>query len=131
MSFIIVMSISFAAGLLGGMGMGGGTILIPALTIFLGIEQHAAQAANLLAFLPMALISLKIHSGNGLIKARGALWIIIPAVALSLGGAFLAAYTPSALLRRMFGAFLIALAIKQAIDVYNSIKEQKAQKKGG
>lgn len=55
MSFIIVMSISFAAGLLGGMGMGGGTILIPALTIFLGVEQHAAQAANLIAFLPMAL----------------------------------------------------------------------------
>ena len=95
MSFIIVMSISFAAGLLGGMGMGGGTILIPALTIFLGVEQHAAQAANLIAFLPMALLSLKIHSGNGLVRALGALPVSVPAGILSAASAVFAAYIPS------------------------------------
>ena len=47
--------------MLGGMGMGGGTVLIPALTVILGVEQHVAQATNLIAFLPMALFTLKIH----------------------------------------------------------------------
>ena len=127
MGFIFIMLFAFAAGLLGGMGMGGGTILIPALTLFLGIGQHAAQAANLLAFLPMALLSLKIHSGNGLIKTQGALWIILPAVALSAGGAFLAAFTPADLLRRMFGAFLVAPAIKQAFDLRMLFKAKKSR----
>lgn len=124
MSFIIVMSISFAAGLLGGMGMGGGTILIPALTIFLGVEQHAAQAANLIAFLPMALLSLKIHSGNGLVRARGALPVIVPAVFLSAASAVFAAYIPSDMLRRLFGAFLIALAAKQVYDMRGLINKK-------
>lgn len=128
MGFIVIMLLAFSAGLLGGMGMSSGTILIPALTIFLNIGQHAAQAANLLAFLPMALISLKIHSGNGLVRARGAPWIIIPAVALSVGGAFLAAYTPADILRRMFGAFLIALAAKQAYDAFYACKMRKDKK---
>lgn len=131
MGFIVILLFSFCAGLLGGMGMGGGTILIPALTIFMGVEQHVAQAANLLAFLPMALLSLKIHSGNGLINARGAVWIIIPAVVLSVGGAFLAAYTPSDILRRMFGAFLIALAVKQAYDNYAAFAARRDKKGGG
>ena len=73
MSFIIILSFAFVSGLLGGMGMGGGTVLIPALTLFAGTEQHIAQAANLIAFLPMSLISLKIHSGNGLLRTRGTL----------------------------------------------------------
>lgn len=50
-----------AAGVLGGMGMGGGTILIPILTIFFSVEQKSAQAINLVAFIPMAIISLVIH----------------------------------------------------------------------
>ncbi len=129
MGSIIIILLSFSAGLLGGMGMGGGTILIPALTIFMGVEQHVAQAANLLAFLPMALISLKIHSGNGLIKSRGSLWIIVPAVVFSVGGAFLASVTPSALLRRMFGAFLIALAIKQAYDSYAALRARMQKRR--
>ena len=122
MSFIIILSFAFLAGLFGGMGMGGGTILIPALTLISGIEQHAAQAANLIAFLPMSLISLKIHSGNGLLKTQGSLLIIIPAVALSVSGAFAAAYMPSELLSKLFGGFLVALACKQTADIIPQVK---------
>ncbi len=121
MGFILVLVFAAVAGLLGGMGMGGGTVLIPALTIFLGVEQHVAQAANLIAFLPMSLLSLKIHASNGLIKGNGSLAIIIPAVAVSVLGALLSAFTPSDSLRRFFGAFLIALAAKQIYDMRGTI----------
>lgn len=124
MSFILYLLYAFAAGILGGMGMGGGTVLIPALTLFAGVEQHVAQAANLIAFLPMSAVSLRVHAGNGLIKPAGLLPVIIPAVAFSVLGGVLVAYTASELLRRLFGAFLIVLAAKQLYDMRGLIKKK-------
>lgn len=117
MSFIYYLIAGFAGGLLGGMGMGGGTVLIPILTIFLGVEQHVAQAANLIAFLPMALFSLKIHSQRGLVKKEGILSIIIPAVLLSAAGGLAASLLPAVVLKKLFGVFLIGLAVKELLTV--------------
>lgn len=39
---ILLVLAGIAAGALGGMGMGGGTILIPVLTIFFDVEQKQA-----------------------------------------------------------------------------------------
>lgn len=108
--------------------MGGGTILIPVLTIFLGVEQHVAQATNLLAFLPMAAISLKIHAKEGLIKKEGALALIIPAVVLSVAGSLVAAYLPGDILRKLFGAFLVFLAVKEALSLSKKIGVPKERK---
>ena len=57
----------FIAGIFGGLGMGGGTLLIPLLTIFLGLDQKLCQGINLVSFLVMALFSLIIHYKNGYI----------------------------------------------------------------
>lgn len=103
--------------MLGGMGMGGGTILIPALTIILGVEQHIAQASNLIAFLPMAFFSLKVHSANGNLKTEGIWQIIIPAVLTSVAGALIAALLPADILKKLFGAFLVFLALKGAYSI--------------
>ena len=54
-----------AAGVLGGMGMGGGTLLIPALTTIFGVDQKLSQAINLTAFVPMAAVALFIHAKSG------------------------------------------------------------------
>lgn len=112
MSFILFLLAGFFSGVLGGMGMGGGTILIPALTVLLGVEQHVAQATNLIAFLPMALFTLKIHKQNGLLKTQGLLTIVLPALVATVAAGFLAALLPSVVLKKLFGAFLVALAIK-------------------
>ena len=48
-----------AAGILSGMGMGGGTVFIPILTEGLGVPQHAAQWLNLVAFVPAAVVSMR------------------------------------------------------------------------
>ncbi len=113
MSFILFILAGVVGGVLGGMGMGGGTLLIPVLTLVLGVDQRVAQAANLIAFLPTSVIALSIHSKQGLVKGEGLFPIIIPAVALSVLGSLLASFLPSELLRKLFGAFLIALAIMQ------------------
>ena len=56
--------IGFLSGIISGMGIGGGAILIPALTLFYGIEQKLAQGINLVYFLPTAIIALVIHIKN-------------------------------------------------------------------
>lgn len=116
MSFILFLIAGFFSGILGGMGMGGGTLLIPVLTVILGVEQHVAQATNLIAFLPMAAFSLKVHKDNGLLKTNGLWWIIIPALVTSVAAGFFASLLPSEVLKKLFGAFLIALSVKLLIE---------------
>ena len=50
------------SGIVSGLGMGGGTILILIFTIFLNIEQHIAQATNLIFFIPTAIIAIYINN---------------------------------------------------------------------
>ena len=54
-------------GICGGMGMGGGTLIIPILTIFLSFSQLQAQGINLVAFIPMSIVAIILHSKNKLI----------------------------------------------------------------
>jgi hypothetical protein len=105
-------------GVLGGMGMGGGTLLIPLLTIFAGIEQQIAQGINLIAFVPMAVIALIIHTKNKLVNYKIGLPIVIAGVLSSVGGAFLANVTNSLSLRVYFGIFLIILGIMQIASIF-------------
>ena len=77
MIWTIVLNVlfGFISGIFGGLGMGGGTLLIPLLSIFLGMEQKLCQGINLVAFLVMALFSLIIHFKNGYVVTRGIIFI--------------------------------------------------------
>ncbi len=118
MSFYLYLAAGFVAGVLGGMGMGGGTVLIPVLTVVLGVEQHVAQAANLVAFLPMAALSLTVHKKHGLLKTEGLWYVIIPAVLMSVAGGLLATFLAGDLLRKLFGVFLIILSLKETLALF-------------
>lgn len=111
MSFYLYLLLGFLGGIPAGMGMGGGTVTIPLLVLVGGVEQKLAQCANLFSFLPMSAFALKTHAENGLLKTRGILWVIAPALAFSALGALVAASLPSEVLRKAFGAFLIGLAL--------------------
>lgn len=100
-----------AGGIIGGMGMGGGTLLIPLLNIFFGTEQHVAQATNLISFIPMAAFSLCLHFKNGLVKAKSVLPIIIAGIASCVLGSLFARYISGIALKKIFGAFLCVLSV--------------------
>ena len=113
MRFLVYFLAGLAGGVLGGMGMGGGTVLIPILTVFCGVPQHLAQSVNLLSFLPMSAASLRVHKKNGLLDTEGVLWMIVPATTLSvLGGLFVQSISGGAL-RIGFGVFLCLLSFYQ------------------
>jgi hypothetical protein len=119
MSFIFYFLVGFISGVLGGMGMGGGTVLIPLLTIFLGVEQHCAQAANLIAFLPMAAFTLNVHKKSGYLKSEGLTAIITAAVISSLTAGAFAVFLPAKTLKNIFGIFLIALAVNRFARLFS------------
>ena len=98
-------------GIIGGMGMGGGIILIPVLTLLLGEAQHSAQALNLAAFLPMSVFALIAHIRQKRIAFRPALIMAGFGFIGAIGGAFLANLTDPVILKKIFGSFLILLAM--------------------
>ena len=120
---ILYAVLGFASGIFGGLGMGGGTLLIPLLTIFLGLDQKLCQGINLVSFLVMALFSLIIHYKNGFIETKGIFYIIVSGLVFSLGGALLAGIIPSNILRISFGVFLCILSVIEFIKVLRSKKK--------
>ena len=113
-------------GLVGGMGLGGGTLLIPILTILIGMGQHMAQGINLLVFIPTALVALIIHAKNKLLDFRAFFVVIIPAIVSAVLCAIWVKDIDGDLLRVIFGYFLIVLAVYEiVVAISKSIKLKK------
>lgn len=121
MRFLLYLCAGLAGGILGGMGMGGGTVLIPILTMFCGVPQHLAQSVNLLSFLPMAAVSLRVHAQNDLLDTKDILWMIVPATALSVLGGIFVQGVPADSLRVGFGVFLCLLSVYQFYSGIRSV----------
>lgn len=117
------------SGVIAGMGMGGGTLLIPILIIFFNILQHSAQGINLLAFLPCAIVSLIIHIKNKLINFKIGLPIIISGVLASVFSSLLAVNIKNNLLQILFGVFLLIVGITQGVSVVITIYKNHNKKK--
>ena len=76
MSIIFFIIIGLISGIAGGMGMGGGTILIPLLTIFLNVTQKEAQLLNVFSFIIMAIFVVFLHTFKCLQDSRGAVFSV-------------------------------------------------------
>ncbi len=112
-------------GIVAGMGMGGGTLTIPILTIFLKYEQLRAQGINLIAFLPMAVVALFIHIKNKLVDFKNTWGLALVGSIFSLGGALLANRISNTILKKLFAIFLIGLGIWQFIELKHNQKQDK------
>jgi len=104
---MVLFLIGLAAGIVSGMGIGGGAVLIPALVIFIRPEQHIAQGVNLVFFIPTAIIALVIHIKNRKIDFKMALPIMIAGIIGAYMGSRLALALHGDILRKWFGVFLL------------------------
>lgn len=100
-----------AAGVAAGLGVGGGAILIPILTIFMGMEQKAAQGINLLYFIPTAGIAVITHMRNKKINGSLVKGLILYGIVGTVAGAWIATHIDGGVLRRLFGFFLLAVGL--------------------
>lgn len=114
------------AGTVSALGMGGGTILILVLVNFMNVEQHVAQATNLVFFIPTAIISTIINYKQKIINIKLGTLIAICGVIGAIIGATISLRTNSAYLKKYFGIFLIIIAI---YEIYNIYKEYKNRHK--
>ncbi|KAB3531465.1 sulfite exporter TauE/SafE family protein [Alkaliphilus serpentinus] len=112
---MLIILLGIISGFIGGMGIGGGTILIPGLILITGLKQQTIQSVNLVSFIPVALIALRVHTKNRNVDFR----LAIPLVLLGLLGAWIgssiALKIPSDTLRRLFGIFLLSMGIYELI----------------
>lgn len=105
--------VALAAGFLGAIGIGGGSILIIYLTLFLNMPQLQAQGINLIFFIPCSAVGIIFHIKNKLINFKTLIPVIVTALAGVIAGYFLNKIIDENLLRKLFGVFLIILALFQ------------------
>ena len=119
--------IGFISGIVSGTGMGGGTILILCLSIFLGINQKTAQATNLTFFIPTSIAAIYINMKQKNINIKLAKQIIFWGIIGTIIGALIAQKINVTVLKKMFGIFLAIIAIH---EIYLLIKEYIFYKNG-
>ena len=96
------------------------------LTIFLNQEQHIAQGANLIFFIPTCITAIIINLKNKNIKIKVAIPIIISGILGAMIGAKISINMPIEKLKKYFGVFLLIIAIN---EFYSLKKEYIKNKK--
>ncbi|OGX30221.1 MAG: permease [Omnitrophica WOR_2 bacterium RIFCSPHIGHO2_01_FULL_48_9] len=117
MSPMILVLVGLIGGIFSGVfGIGGGTIMVPALVYFLGLTQHQAQGTTLAVLLmPVGLLGVLRYYQAGNVKIQMALLIGLGFIF----GAFLGAHFVHGLsestLKRVFGIFLVLVGMKMVL----------------
>lgn len=107
MDFWIACIAGFGTGIISAFGIGGGTLLLLVMTLFLGIDSEVARCINLLYFLPTALGSLYYHRKNGYLN-KAAIKNTIPyGIVFAVFGAVATTWIDTSLLRKAFGLYLL------------------------
>lgn len=100
--------IGVAGGIAGGLlGIGGGTLYVPALVLLLGVEQHLAQGISLAAVIPTAISATTANLRRGYVDGRLAATVTPAALVLALLGARIAGELDSDTLSRIFGVVVL------------------------
>lgn len=114
------------SGIFSGIGMGGGTILIFLLTAFSGLDQHTAQATNLIYFVPTAISAIIVNYKEKNVNTNLAVVISVCGAIGAIIGAKISVNIDVEKLRKLFGIFLAIIAIH---EIYTLFKEYKLYKK--
>lgn len=104
-------AIGLAAGVVAGLlGVGGGVLFVPGLVLFLGLNQHQAEATSLLAIVPVAIVGAYRQDRYGNVRRHDALVLGPLSVAGAAGGVALANALSGALLRDVFAVLMVVVA---------------------
>lgn len=108
---LLAMGTGMLTGLLSAiLGVGGGIVMVPTLTMLLGFGQTIAQGTSLAAMLPIAFTGMLKHRKLGNVDFRVALWVGSGAAVGAFGGSLLANVLQPGALKLTFGIFLVIMA---------------------
>ena len=123
--FRVEIFIGVISGVVSGTGMGGGTILIFLLSYVMQIEQHVAQAANLVFFIPTSIVAIIVNLKNKNIDLKLGMIISIFGILGAIIGANISIHIDVLILKRSFGIFLAIIGIH---EIYSIVKQYKKSK---
>jgi uncharacterized protein len=110
---ILAIVLGAAAGVLSGLlGVGGGILFVPALTLVLSLSQLKAEATSLLAIIPVALVGAARQHRYGHVRVRDAAVLGVLSALGVLGGVVLANVLPEWILKYAFAALLLIVAAR-------------------
>ncbi len=116
-TFIVRAGILLATGLFTGflsgmMGVGGGTVMVPAMVLLAGIDQHTAQGISLLAMVPAGAVGAATHWKLGNVE-KSFLACLIPGILIgAYTGGLLAHFFHEGTLRVVFSCVLIFTGVR-------------------
>jgi len=115
----------FGAGFLSGtIGIGGGLLFVPTMTLGFSASQAIAQGTSLVAIVPTAIVGGVTHFRQGNVVLDAALWMGGGGVLGAVIGALVAVEVPGPLLARVWGAVLVFSAYRLAAQaVRRPVKE--------
>ncbi len=119
MSWLDLLAIAggFGAGFLSGtIGIGGGLLFVPTMTVGFRLSQAVAQGTSLLAIVPTAIVGGFTHMREGNVLLGPALMMGGGGVVGAILGALVAVEVPGPLLARIWGAFLVFSAYRLAVQ---------------
>lgn len=113
------------AAVLAGMGLGGGVLLIPVLTLFFDISQKQAQLISLITYIPMAVTALIINIRKKNLRLKN-IWLFLPAGAVgAIAGALAAKWLKGDMLRLIYAVFLILFGLFMLVKSIIAFKKKK------
>ena len=113
MDYVAAGVLGFAGGAIGGMlGVGGGVLFVPALTIFLGEPQIEAEATSLAVIVPVALVGAWRQRRFGNLNAGDAIWIGVLSPLGAVAGVVIANAVSQRTLELSFAALVLVIAVQ-------------------
>jgi uncharacterized membrane protein YfcA len=109
---LIILVGAYFAGLLGSLtGLGGGVVIIPLLTLLLGVDIHYAIGASLVSVIATSSGSAAAYVKEGITNIRLGMFLEIATTIGALVGALIAVYIPTQYIAVLFGVILIFSAL--------------------
>jgi uncharacterized membrane protein YfcA len=103
--------VGFLAGVVAGMlGVGGGILFVPALVIFLDLNQVDAESTSLLAIIPVALIGAASQRRYGNLRPRDAAVLGLLAIPGAVGGVAIVNAIPERVVEVLFALLMLYVA---------------------
>lgn len=113
MNELAAVLVALAGGLAGGLvGVGGGVLFVPALTIFIGLSQVEGEATSLLMIVVVALVGAVRQYGYGNVRVREALIISLLSPLGVLAGVAIANQVSERALQLAFAALALFMAVQ-------------------
>ena len=113
MSELLAALFAVAGGIAGGLvGVGGGILFVPAMTIFLGLDQVRAESTSLLVIVIVALAGAHRQYGYGNVRLREAALIGVLSPLGVLAGVVVANAVPERALKLAFAALALGFAVQ-------------------